>query len=122
MPDYGLISDTDAGETTAPWYPQNDKIKKVVIEEGVTRIGVSAFDDCPSLTSVTIPNSVKSIGDEAFYGCVGITSLTIPGSVTSIGKRTFSLCSSLSSISFEGKKHPDMWENTFENVKRTIPV
>ena len=122
MPDYGLVSDTDAGETTAPWYPQNDKIKKVVIEEGVTRIGVSAFDDCPSLTSVTIPNSVKSIGDEAFYGCVGITSLTIPGSVTSIGKRTFSLCSSLSSISFEGKKHPDMWENTFENVKRTIPV
>lgn len=35
---------------------------------GVTSIGYSAFDNCPSLTSVTIPNSVTSIGSCAFAG------------------------------------------------------
>lgn len=35
----------------------------------VTNIGVTAFSDCLSLTSIQIPNSVTAIGAEAFYGC-----------------------------------------------------
>ncbi len=54
----------------APWYSQRGKIKKVVIENGVTNIGNRAFYRCSSLTSVTIPNSVTSIGSFAFYGCI----------------------------------------------------
>ena len=54
----------------APWYSQRDKIKKVVIENGVTSIGSSAFSYCSGLTSITIPNSVTSIGVSAFYNCI----------------------------------------------------
>ena len=83
MPDY------NNNYWDSPWYSQEDKIKKVVIEDGVTNIGNSAFDYCYKLTSVTIPNSVTSIGSAAFYGCHSLTSVTIPNSVTSIGSNAF---------------------------------
>ncbi len=37
-----------------------------------TSIGVGAFVDCTSLTSVTIGNGVTSIGSSAFYNCTSI--------------------------------------------------
>ena len=82
----------------SPWFSQGDKIKKIIIEDGVTRIGDHAFEYCSDLTSITIPNSVTSIGDWAFSGCSGLTSVTIPNSVTSIGYAAFSGCSGLTSV------------------------
>ena len=53
-----------------PWESWASKIKSVVIEDGVTRIGSHAFMRCSSLTDVNIPNSVTSIGSSAFYDCM----------------------------------------------------
>ena len=50
----------------------SDGVKKVVIEEGITIIGDSAFQGCRALTSVTIPDSVTSIRDDAFSGCTSL--------------------------------------------------
>ena len=83
---------TDYEPKSTPWYDNRHKIKKVVIEDGVTSIGNRAFSDCSGLTSVTIPNSVTSIGSCAFSYCSGLTSLTIPNSVTSIGSSAFKYC------------------------------
>ena len=108
-------------DSNIPWYSQRNKIKKNVIEEGVTNIGKLAFYNCSSLTSITIPESVTSIGQQgfeecsslalitipesvtsigssAFYGNKGLTSITISEGVTSIGSYAFSGCSSLTSI------------------------
>ena len=90
MPNYN-------SSASSPWLIDSEKIKKVVIEDGVTSIGNCFFYWCTSLTSITIPNSVMSIGNYAFYKCKSLTSITIPNSVTSIGDYAFAY-SGLTSI------------------------
>ena len=81
------------------YYPfSSTHFTKIVIGEGVTKIGNYTFYDCSSLTSITIPESVKSIGESAFKDCSSLTSINIPNSVTSIGYKAFEGCSSLTSI------------------------
>ena len=67
-PDYDLTYEDNEFGSSAPWFPQRDKIKKVIIVNGVTNIGRNAFAYCWGITSITIPNSVTSIGWHAFYG------------------------------------------------------
>lgn len=98
MPDYRFVYDTNTGQTTAPWYSEREKIKKIVIEDGVTSIGMCAFNNCKSLTSVTIPNSVTYINLFAFKECDSLTSITIPNSVKLIEEEAFSGCSRLTSV------------------------
>ncbi len=53
----------------APWFERRDLIKRVVIADGVTRIGLFAFEYCKNLTEVKIPASVTYLGEEIFDGC-----------------------------------------------------
>ena len=87
----------DWGFRESPWY-EDGRIKRIVIENGVTSLGNWAFCACSHMTSVTIPDSVTSIGWAAFYECTSLTSVEIPGSVTSIGDEAFLECTSLTSI------------------------
>ena len=79
-------------------YLNGEEIKDLIIPEGVTNIGSSAFSGCSGLTSVTIPEGVTSIGEYVFSGCSGLTSVTIPEGVTSVGERAFYNCSGLTSV------------------------
>ncbi len=105
---------------------ENTEITDLVIPDGVTSIGMSAFYGCSGLTSVTIPNSVTSIGGGAFSGCSGLTSVTIPNSVTSIGAFAFSSCSGLTSITVaQGNTKYDSRENSnaiIETASNTLIV
>ena len=57
-------------QNRVPWYNSSKNIKTIIIKDGVTNIGNSAFRGCSSLSSVTIPNSVTSIGGFAFDDCI----------------------------------------------------
>ena len=105
-----------------PWYHDRDKIEQVIIENGVTSIGDSAFFDCSGLTNITIPNSVTSIGSHAFAYCSGLTNITIPNSVTSIGIYAFVDCSGLTNINVdrENKNYSDDNGILFNNDKTSI--
>ncbi len=94
----GAMKDYNSDDNPSPASQKKDSEKKVVIEDGVTSIGDSAFSYCSSLTNITIPDSVTSIGDSAFSGCWDLTSITIPDSITTIGESAFSGCSGLTSI------------------------
>ena len=56
---------TNYSKTNPATWPE-EKIKSVIIEDGVTSIGDYAFYFCYNMTSITIPDSVTSIGDSAF--------------------------------------------------------
>lgn len=79
-------------------YTEESGVTEVVIPEGVTSIGESAFQRCSSLESIAIPDGVTSIGYWAFVGCGDLKSIVLPGSIMSIGNWAFRFCSSLASI------------------------
>ena len=63
------------GTNDAPSY----KINKVIINNGVTEIGIGAFLYCTSLTRITIPDSVTYIGSWAFDNWTGKQKIYIKG-------------------------------------------
>ena len=76
--------------------PETVKVNEVSYR--VTSIGMYAFLECVSLTSIVIPNSITSIKKGAFESCRNLTSITIPDSVTRIGICAFKNCISLQKI------------------------
>ena len=98
----GKMKDYNDYNNCAPWDSVRSQVKSVVIEDGVTRIGISAFKNCDALTDVTIPGSVIRIEDYAFSDCSALTSVTIPDGVTYIGSYAFSDCDSLASVTIPG--------------------
>ena len=99
--DYFFSNDGVDLYSNVPWVSWTPKIKSVVIEDGVTRIGSGAFIQCSSLTDVNIPNSVKSIGSYAFCECSSLKKINIPNSVTSIGEDAFYFCTSLVELNIQ---------------------
>lgn len=55
-------------DPVCPWQGLKQEIRSVVIEEGVTYIGMSAFEGCANLTQASIPQSVTGVGLAAFSG------------------------------------------------------
>jgi len=80
-----------------PWYVARNNNISITIEDGVTRIGQNAFNDCSGLTNIKIPDGVTSIESYAFDDS-GLTSIKIPNSVTRIGNYAFNGCGGLTSI------------------------
>lgn len=142
----GTMDDYYGGINQKPWGAYEEKIKSVIIGNGVsnvgdhafsdfclylanveisnsvTSIGKSAFANCSKLTSITIPSSVTSIGESAFSSCGGLLSITIPNSVTKIGSSAFSFCDSLENVTISNAI-TEIAEYTFrgcENLTKII--
>ena len=99
----------------SPWWRQEYRfnIKKIIIGEGITKIGHRAFVDSyateivfaensklkeisthafsqmDGLTSVTIPEGVKLLNVQAFYKCPNLVDVYIPVSMTKFISNTF---------------------------------
>lgn len=100
MDDYITVKDWDTGEVlesnVQPWDSLIYEIEEVVIEEGVTAIGYSAFSGCYNLKKVTIADSVKNIRDYAFANCTALTEIDMGSGVESMGICIFYGCKATS--------------------------
>lgn len=105
----------------APWYGYRKAIKKLIINNGVTSIGDSAFSDCSNLESVYIADTVKYIDGFGFYYCSSLKNITIPDSVKSIGFHVFQGCKSLESITI-GKGLTNIDFNVFSGCNNLNDV
>ena len=70
----------------------------VVIPDGITTIGGSAFYWYSGIKAVVMPNSLTVIEDGAFMWCDGMESVVFSNNLTYIGEFAFAYCYSLASI------------------------
>ena len=85
-------------------YPAG-KAGTYTIPDGVTSLGIQAFQKCTSLTSITIPDSVTSIGDYAFLNCTSLTSITFLGTAPTVGAGAFTGMADGAVAIILGEKH-----------------
>ena len=69
---------------------KNAVLEKVTLSDGVTKIGVSAFENCTKLASIEIPETVTLLGNKVFGGCLAIKSIIVPAGVKTMGRYVFS--------------------------------
>ena len=110
-------------------YGSHQKIKTLILGDGVTEIGESAFSgcigiegtlnlgncraltaidngafkSCGKITGVQFPASLQTLGESAFYGCNGINTiidLSQCTSMQSIGKSAFYNCTKITGVKF----------------------
>lgn len=73
------------GTGEAGFFRNDVRIKKVIVDNGVTALSKLCFSGCTNLKEVSLPDSLTKIGDNAFEYCT-IDTLVIPDSVEEIGK------------------------------------
>lgn len=77
------------------WLLRAQKIKTIILQDGVKNIGVEAFAGCTNLLSASIPETVDSIGQRAFMNCINLRTVNMPNSVHALGHQAFVGCNSL---------------------------
>lgn len=98
----GLLTISGAGETQHIYSPSrgeggllndggqySDKVKKLVVEEGITGLNGECFWNMTNMTEVTLPNGLLTIGNNCFEYCSSLKEVTIPESVNQIGDFAF---------------------------------
>ena len=85
----GDTSSTSGYRETNHGFNQTGSGARLIIGEGVTSIGYSAFRNCDVFTEVILPDSLTALAAYAFYDCDNIQSVDIPGSVKTIGEKAF---------------------------------
>ena len=69
----------DDTETSKQWYIGDNTITKVIIPEGVEKIGAYAFANLTALEEIVLPSTMNAIEYGAFYGCTSLQKITFSG-------------------------------------------
>ena len=118
MPNYG--------SSDQPWYKYKEDIRRVIVGEGITSVGDSAFYEYYNISKVTMSSTVTSIGSGAFSGCTSLIDVSIPKTVTTIGDYSFQNCTSLESVVIEANSKKGfetvIGQSVFNGCKGLISV
>ncbi len=111
--------------TGQPFNDYKTLITKVIVEEGVTHLGVRLFYGATKMESISIPDSVASIGEACFRGCSSLKEVVLPDSLVDLSRVAFYSCSSLEEVDL-GQSCIALGDKIFNGcskvTKLTIPV
>lgn len=104
--EYGAkIEGIQSGGGTAETYLKrviDRTIYTIKLPEGLTEIGMYAFQRCESLYSVEFPSSLSFINQLGFNYCTNLRSVTLPKNFDTLSTGGFKNCSSLTTVTFLG--------------------
>lgn len=112
----------DFAATGAPWAEYREQIKLVIVRQGVTSIGSSAFQDCKNLETVSLPGSLTALGKAAFLRCGELTNVKLPASLESVGEDCFTDCEKLELLDLTGVPDEIMELRTSLEGTVTLPA
>lgn len=69
----------DDSQTSKQWYIGESTITKVVVPEGIEKIGCYAFANLTGLEEIVLPSTLEAIEYGAFYGCSSLKKITFSG-------------------------------------------
>ena len=70
----------------------------IVVPDGVTTIGSSAFSGSEKITSVILPQTVETIKADAFKDCIGLERIEMPKTLKKLESGIFTNCKSLKTV------------------------
>lgn len=83
------------------WYSYRTKVKKIVVNDGITSIPTYAFYQT-NAERIEIGNGVKTIGNSVFSSSTLLKEVSFGTGLTSIGDSAFAGCTSLHKMDFYG--------------------
>jgi len=91
-------------------------IKSVSIPTNVETIGVSAFESCSKLASVTFAEDshLKEMLGHCFWADGALTEITLPAGLKTLGEYTFYGCRRLKAVYFLGEVPPSFGSSIFD--------
>ena len=107
----GLLTISGTGDTksiNAPSYwgggilndqgKYSSKVKKIVVQEGITGLIGACFYGMSNVTEVSLPSTLKTIGSGCFNGCSLITTLVLPEGLEALQSNCFLNCGKLTEL------------------------
>ncbi len=82
-------------------FRQCKSLEKVILNEGIERIGANAFCECQNLREIVFPESMREIGKDAFKNCENLTRVVLPKSIQVMEPGIFRDCKSLEKVEIE---------------------
>ena len=83
----GEMADYGYDDNTRPWYEQRKNIDKIIVKDGVKKIGNWAFHGCSNVESIELSENIETIGNSAFQGLKNLTGeFHIGGKLTYFGQ------------------------------------
>ncbi len=84
----------DDATTSKQWYIGENTITKVVVPEGIEKIGAYAFANLTALEEIVLPSTLEAIEYGAFYGCSALEKITFSSenNLKIINQSAFELC------------------------------
>lgn len=97
-----------------------NKLRKIILSEGIIEIGNYAFSGCNELDTVHIPESVIKIGSNAFAE-TNLKDIEIPDNVVYIGNWGFGACNNIENIKI-GKRVETIGYSAFQNAEKLTDI